>query len=263
MLHLLALLLSVAGALCISQPQFLFGDVGEQQSPLGYCLAMMSGCFQACSFVCARKSAHISVSLLAFVTLLFAVPAALLPPIFRVGGATNSFEPVLEKPWQAVGLLCILTVWTFFSILLPAAGATRCPAAVSATVFTSSSMITGYVAQTILFGNAPKPLKLLGAGCMLLSVVMMAIRCHVPEPEEACTADTAGGAEVVLEPGAAEDDETLSLGSFVASEISFTSSSRSLRRRSTAGSANAANSAGLKPVAQRLGACLPIAVTSA
>ena len=37
MLHFVALVLSVAGALFISQPQFLFGVMeGSSQSPIGY-----------------------------------------------------------------------------------------------------------------------------------------------------------------------------------------------------------------------------------
>eukprot|EP00439_Symbiodinium_sp_Y106_P032211 s3977_g3.t2 len=241
-LHLFALILSVAG--------FLFGNIeGTGESPAGYCIALLSGCFQACSFVCARKSAHIPVSLLSLVSLLLSVPAALLVPLFQ--HEQSSFGVVVERPWQAIGLLLTLTVWISISILLPAAGATRCPAAVSATVFTSASMITGYLAQTVLFHNAPKPLKLLGAFCMLCSVVLMAIRCQVKESEEPSCAENVSEAAT-----AAEDDETLSLGSFVASEVSFTSSSSRLRRRASSFKAS-------KPLAQRFGACLPIAASSA
>ncbi|CAE7566132.1 PGC [Symbiodinium pilosum] len=247
--HFLALILSVTGALCISQPHFLFGNVEGERSPVGYCMAMLSGCFQACSFICARKSTHIPATQLAFASLVFAVPAAFLPPICHVG-ATESVEEMVERPWQVLGLLVILTVWVLVSILLPAAGATRCPAAVSATVFTSSSMITGYVAQTALFSEAPKPLKLLGAGCMLCSVVMMAVRCRGKDSEEACEDSLPDTSATSCE--TPQDDETLSLGSFVASEVSFTSSSSRLRQRSSS-----------KPLPQRLGACLPLATTSA
>ncbi|CAE7302870.1 putative transport protein [Symbiodinium microadriaticum] len=249
-LHLFALILSVAGALCISQPQFLFGSIqGAGESPAGYCIALLSGCFQACSFVCARKSAHIPVSLLSLVSLLLSAPAALLVPL--VQHEHSAFGVVMERPWQAIWLLLTLTVWISISILLPAAGATRCPAAVSATVFTAASMITGYLAQTVLFHNAPKPLKLVGAFCMLCSVVLMAIRCQAKESEGPSCAESVSEAAT-----AAEDDENLSLGSFVASEVSFTSSSSRLRRRASSFKAT-------EPLAQRFGACLPIAASSA
>ena len=249
LVHLLALFVSLTGALCISQPQFVFGaSDGAQQSPLGYCMAMLSGCFQASAFVCARKSAHIPVSLLTVVSLMIAVPLAFLPPLLHIT-ESDSLQSVLEAaPWQALGLLLILTVWCLFSIMLPAAGATRCPAAVSATVFTSSSMISGYIAQTLIFDDAPKPLKLFGAGCMLLSVVMIAARCQEAQeqPEPAC-------AEVEATP-AAEDDETMSLGSFVASEVSFGSRPGRLRRRGTASDS--------KAMPQRIGSCLPVLALS-
>jgi len=249
MLHFLALVLSVAGALFISQPQFLFGITeGSKQSPLGYCLAMLAGCFQAGAFVCARKSTHIPVSLLTVLSLFLSVPLALVPPSLGLhSGSEDGLKLVTEKPWQALALLSAMTAWVLLSIMLPAAGATRCPAAVSATVFTSASMISGYAAQTVLMNDAPKPLKLLGATCMLFSVVIMAIRCQpAEEPEPSC-------ADFVPEPtvigtASTEDDETQSLGSFVASEVSFASSS-SLRRRSSTGNS--------KPLPQRLGACLP------
>ena len=212
---------------------------------MGYCLAMLSGCFQACCYVCARKSAHIPVSLLTVVSLLLAIPLTCIPPLLQIGH--GNFEPVREAPWRALGLLSMLVVVTLLSILLPAAGSTRCPAAVSATVYTSANMITGYLAQTVLFDDVPKPLKLFGAACMLLSVVLMAVRCQAqdqpeePEPSCADVADTT--------PTPATDDETRSLGSFVASEVSFSSSSSRLRRRSSTSS---------KPLPQRLGTCLPV-----
>ena len=255
--HLVALIASVTGAICISQPQFLFGAPdGAEQSPLGYCMAMLSGCFQASAFVCARKSAHIPVSLLTIVSLSFAVLLAFVPPALGITDSTpqDALDTVRTQPWLALGLLSILTVWCLFSIVLPAAGATRCPAAVSATVFTSSSMVSGYIAQTVLFDDAPTALKLFGAGCMLASVVMMAVRCQgedVPEePEPSCTEATA---EVMQ----AEGGETspLSLGSFVASEVSFGSRSK-LRLR------NRSSTSDSKVPPQRIGSCLPVLALS-
>lgn len=42
-----------------------------------------------------------------------------------------------------MGLLVLISLWTMSAVALPAAGATRCPAAVSATVFTSACMVSG------------------------------------------------------------------------------------------------------------------------
>mmetsp|Transcript_58468 Transcript_58468/g.109429 ORF Transcript_58468/g.109429 Transcript_58468/m.109429 type:complete len:347 (-) Transcript_58468:208-1248(-) len=250
-LHLVALVLSVAGAICVSQPQFIFGsqEADEARSPVGYCMAMLSGCFQACSFVCARKSAHIPVSLLTFVSLLCAIPLAVFAPLLP--DQQGSFQPVVAAPWMAVGLISILTVWSTFSIIMPAAGATRCPAAVSATVFTSSSMVTGYVAQTLLFNDMPKPLKIFGAACMLASVIIMAVRCQA---EETDGMESGRSADMEENP-ATQDDETLSLGSFVASEVSFGSSSSRLRRRYTTSEPSPRKIG-------KIGACLPVLALS-
>ena len=54
-----------------------------------------------------------------------------------------SWQPVAAEPLKAVGLLLILLLLSTLSIALPAAGGTKCPAAVSATVITSSCMVSG------------------------------------------------------------------------------------------------------------------------
>ena len=60
-IHLVALVLAIGGAICIARPGFIFGfsQSSCRYCTVGYCLALLSGCFQAASFVCARKSAHI------------------------------------------------------------------------------------------------------------------------------------------------------------------------------------------------------------
>lgn len=240
--HFIALVLSATGAICIAQPEFIFGlSEGRQQSPLGYFLALLSGCFQAASFVCARKSAHLSVGVLTFSSLVFAVPMALMPALLPMG-PKPTWEPVLANPGIALGLLTMLSMWTMAAIGLPAAGATRCPAAVSATVFTTACMVSGYISQIVFFSEVPKVLTLLGAACMLLSVIIMALPSTESEPEPSDDTEAPKAASEV--PGEASetsdtqepqtetveaDDETMSLGSFVASEVSFCSSH--VRRR--------------------------------
>ena len=79
-LHFIALFLSAVGAIFISQPEFLFGSKGHENH-LGSLLALLSGFFQAASFICARKSQHISVAVLTFFSLFLAVFMSLLPPL--------------------------------------------------------------------------------------------------------------------------------------------------------------------------------------
>eukprot|EP00913_Durusdinium_trenchii_P022774 g21380.t1 len=174
--------------------------------------------------------------------LLLAVPMALVPPLLPMGHHAT-FEPLAEEPWTAMGLLVLISLWTMSAVALPAAGATRCPAAVSATVFTSACMVSGYLAQMIFFKEIPQALTLIGAGCMLVSVVIMAMPSTEPstetETEEKAAAAPSAASVAATEEAQApstEDDETMSLGSFVASEVSFCSSSvrhRWSRRRLT------------------------------
>ena len=261
LMHFLALGLSLAGALCISQPEFLFGrPEGQHHSPLGCWLALLSGCFQAGSFVCARKSAHISVGVLTFSTLLLAVPMAFVISLLFHNESQESWEPVLAEPWVAIGLVVVISLWTMSAVALPAAGATRCPAAVSATVFTSACMISGYLAQIVFFKEMPQALTLLGAGCMLLSVVLMAIpsRKQEPQPEpKTCSSESvdaeARGASDESDAVVDETDETESLGSFVASEVSFRST---VRRR-------ARHLPKATVLAARIGAAFPVVGMSA
>jgi len=44
-------------------------------------------------------------------------------------------------------------------------------------------MVTGYVAQTVLFNDMPKHLKLFGAACMLASTIIMAVRCQAEQTD--------------------------------------------------------------------------------
>lgn len=212
-LHYVALILSAVGAILISEPEFIFGSHGRENT-LGSVLALSSGFFQAASFICARKSAHISVSMLTFSSLLLAVFMSLVPPLLPMFH-TGSWQTVLDEPSKALGLVFMLLLLTSLSIALPAAGATRCPAAVSATVFTTSCMVSGYVSQMLFFEEFLSILTLCGAFSMLLSVVLMAL----PQPEIE---------KIQSLPSTASIDSTISLSSFVASEVSFNST---LRRR--------------------------------
>jgi drug/metabolite transporter (DMT)-like permease len=99
-LHFIALFLSAVGALFISQPEFLFGSDGHENH-LGSVLALLSGFFQAASFICARKSQHISVAVLTFFSLFLAVFMSLLPPLLpMVHTATGWQWMILEVFWN-------------------------------------------------------------------------------------------------------------------------------------------------------------------
>lgn len=242
LLHFVALALSAVGAIFISQPGFIFGQ--KQQNLLGSFLALLSGFFQAASFICARKSAHISVAVLTFSSLLLTVFMSLMPPLLPMVHAAK-WQIVVAEPWKATSLVLILLLLSTLSIALPAAGATRCPAAVSATVFTSSCMVSGYVSQIIFFKEVPGILTLLGAASMLFSVVLMALPA-LPEKSPDVSAVSVDDLS-----RARSFDSFDSLGSFVASEVSFNSTLSTLRRRETF----------QMEIAEQIGAAMPVAST--
>ena len=245
LLHFVALAVSAVGAIFISQPGFIFGH--KQQNLLGSFLALLSGFFQAASFICARKSAHISVAVLTFSSLLLAVFMSLMPPLLPMVHAAK-WQIVVAEPWKAMALVLLLLLLSTLSIALPAAGATRCPAAVSATVFTSSCMVSGYVSQIIFFKEVPGILTLLGAASMLFSVVLMALPA-LPEKSPDATDATVSVDDLSR---ARSFDSLGSLGSFVASEVSFNATLSTLRRRETFQ---------MMEIAEQIGAAMPVTST--
>lgn len=118
-----------------------------------------------------------------------------------------TMHKVSALPWQAAGILLLLMFVTFSGNFLTTAGAKRLPAAVSATLMTSVSMALGYVAQVIVFRQAPSSGALLGAFMMLLAAVTMAV-ARIPR-RVVCIAQV----------GADPRDASGSLAAFVASEF--------------------------------------------
>ena len=57
------------------------------------------------------------------------VPMGLVPTLLPMKHQA-SWQLVADHPWQALGLLLLLTFWTMFSIMLPAAGRAKLPGCV-------------------------------------------------------------------------------------------------------------------------------------
>merc|ERR1712151_373423 len=106
---------------------------------------------------------------------------------------------------------------TFLAITSQSAGAQMCPAAVSSTVYTSVCMVSGYVAQTALFGLAPVTLTLVGAALMLVAVAIMAVTRVTPpaatDVDEVAHDHAAAEQSVDAAISVGNDDETESLAS--------------------------------------------------
>lgn len=231
LVHIAITFFSVVGAVLVAQPSFLF-EVDKARPDaywIGYLLALASGLFRACSLVCARKSAGVHVSIIALSTAAASVPfLCALPAAGLVDD--GSLDAVFSEPATAAGLAFVLFASALIAITTSTAGAMMCPAAVSATVFTGSGMVFGYLAQTLLFSAAPSAITLAGAALMLAAVAAMAA---TRVPQQAAAAVVTAAAENIAEDGAKGDrsvassspslaeteDETESLTSFAASEF--------------------------------------------
>lgn len=262
-IHLFALVCSLVGAALISQPSFLFPHSGREDGRgwVGYVLAPASGTFQACVFICSRKSAGTSAWIHLLSTMAQCGLAGLLLPLLPVV-SDHSLEPLGEKPLVTAGWLALILGAIFVTSLSTSVASRWCPAAVSATTTTAMRMSCSYAAQALLFGEALEPLTLLGAALMLAGVVAMAgARAAFPRSSQAEGSQQApdvspGDVVEGLRELVNEEAETESLASFIASEFADCSPhEKAVRfRRSAAAS---------EPPAQQLGAVVAAVATVA
>jgi len=248
-LHVAGLCLSVAGALLVSKPQWLIGGQDGDAPWLGYSFALLSGFVSGAIFIAARKSQGISpLALTASVTL---QEGAIHFVLVWCGSVEEMpLTRLLEVPAEALAMFAFLLFIGTFAAGTTSVGAQMCPAAMSATVYTSTSMSMSFAAQTLLHSEPPELMTLAGATLMLFAVSLMAFArwYYSPIAKQGTEAETIRR-EVSLPPqatpisAAAEqdgDNETESLASFVASEVSGVSgesltSARQRRRNPTVG----------------------------
>jgi len=175
--HWGAIVASMAGAVLIGRPEFLFHTErsGTQSPSLGIALALVSGVLLAFFYIFARKSMDTPTMALSCCTAFMGT--VLYVMLSFVGIPTEAASGgFVELRWPTmVGSIALLTFVAMSDIGLGTCGAVLCPAAVSATVNTASAMTSGYLAQVLLRSAIPDSLATLGAVLMLLAVVIMAI----------------------------------------------------------------------------------------
>lgn len=219
--HILAVTLSLSGALLIARPTFVFGATPSTKTPwYGVFCTVMSGFVQGCFFICGRKAGDVSAGHLTLSALFFSfVLCALLPWTTLVEDAPVSVA--LNLPLEAVGWTGVACATTLSSAFFSSAGSALCPAAISATVYTAASMFFGYLVQTIFFDAAPELITICGAFLMLAAVSLMALAGRRTKGsadvagQNSTIEETTGAADVSI-----EDDDTESFASFIASEVS-------------------------------------------
>eukprot|EP00931_Biecheleriopsis_adriatica_P004406 TRINITY_DN10607_c0_g2_i2.p1 TRINITY_DN10607_c0_g2~~TRINITY_DN10607_c0_g2_i2.p1 ORF type:complete len:386 (+),score=48.75 TRINITY_DN10607_c0_g2_i2:62-1219(+) len=247
-LHFFAVVLSVSGAVLVAQPAFLFASGKGKRGPsFGYACAIASGFLQGFFFICSRKAGDVPAALLNMSVLsVGAVLTALLPFVPLVDEAPFSVA-TSSSPWAVAGWTGVAVLTTMGSTFFSTAGSMLCPAAISATVYTAASMFFGYLAQTLIFGSTPVLLSILGAVLMLVAVAIMALASRdAPAASEEATdggavkrtvSELANATRTVDE----DEDDTESITSFMASEVTDFSFKESVRFRGQNGRGEAAS----------------------
>jgi len=237
--HVLSLVCSLSGALLITKPAFLFGSShGSATAWSGNVLALLAGLGQAAVFICARKSAGACTWLATVFTGAFCAPFFVLLPITGLI-EDASLAPVAAQPWLAVIFVAVGLILCTTAICLNNAGAQMCPAAVSATVFTGTSMLSGYLVQIFIFKDSPRPLTIVGAGLMLSAILIMSFCRRQPteSKEDMQGIDVSVATRTIEEvarsssASCSESDDTESLASFAASEFADVEPHLSVRLR--------------------------------
>lgn len=266
--HVMAMLSSVVGSLLISKPAMVFGNSSAESFHWSaYVLALTSGLCDGCIYICSRRLSEVHPSYLLF-SFNMQGTMAVLGSAALTEGAMNAnmlIQHSVEASLWLSGLFCTGST----SLAAFTLASQWCPAAASATTDTATRMVIGYAEQALLGGAPLDPIKLAGAGLMLLGVAVMALArretesCDAELPEdrsgeqEVRSRSDAEGAEVR---SAGEDvaSDTASLASFIASEFADASPSgwnaSVLRLRRHGGPTEAARTGGCDSSAQVIGA---------
>merc|ERR1712113_1058119 len=80
-----------------------------------------------------------------------------------------------RHPFIALAWLTGVMLLDSINSMTTSVGAQWCPAAASSTIFTSTQMTLGYVADIVVHGTTPDALTIIGASLMLLAVMFMTV----------------------------------------------------------------------------------------
>jgi len=205
-MHWAAVACSVLGSLLVTRPSFLPGGgdavVGTDSMVwLGNLCAASSGVVLAGCNIASRKAADVSAwfhtlsAMVATVVICFVLSATPM--------AEEPAEALAASPLQACGWIAVMCAKALVEAGSFSGGAIFCPVAVSVTVYTATSMIAGFVVQTLIFGVALEATGVIGSAIMLVGVILMSLT-HRPgstsEPTqlESKTATRASKAGVAL-----------------------------------------------------------------
>eukprot|EP00929_Paragymnodinium_shiwhaense_P026185 TRINITY_DN15619_c0_g1_i1.p1 TRINITY_DN15619_c0_g1~~TRINITY_DN15619_c0_g1_i1.p1 ORF type:complete len:413 (+),score=64.29 TRINITY_DN15619_c0_g1_i1:89-1240(+) len=229
-LHVGALLCSIAGATLIAKPEFLFGrrEAASAYMWIGYLMALGAGFFQACLFVASRKSAKVRVQWHGVSAMSQTGVVFLIYP-FMVNQLSDSILVTSKFTTEMAAWIAPMCLGAMLATTLQSRAAKLSPAAISAVINTSSSMSSGYFAQVMFFDTPPDLPTVCGAVLMLIGVcIVIMLRVHEARGAKRQPQAPTLPVQETDETPAADDDETQSLSSYIASEFSGISPSSKL-----------------------------------
>ncbi|CAE7358220.1 YPL264C [Symbiodinium sp. CCMP2592] len=170
-----AVLATMAGAVLVAKPEFLFTSVKDQPY-LGYFFASVGGLGLSGLIVCCRKlgkevsplvsSLSASAQRGAMTLLLAALP------LWNRDLAT-SVEILGHHPGLAALWVLILVVLVAMQTVLVSVGSAMAPASTSGVIVTCCDILFGYVGQIVVMGIMPDGVTLAGVALILGSVYMV------------------------------------------------------------------------------------------
>lgn len=174
-LHLVAGVLTILGALCITKPMAVFGrySTTEGEMPmLGFSFAIASGISSGGLFLISRKLQH--VSYLVVTCSISAQEGLALWIMALTGFVEEMYFDVIERSYlRSFGLFLGIVLLLSVSVAAISAGSAMCPAAASSVVFMSVCLTLGYAAQRMLHQEVPDMVTAAGAVLMFLAVTIM------------------------------------------------------------------------------------------
>uniref|UniRef100_A0A7S0AQN3 EamA domain-containing protein n=1 Tax=Pyrodinium bahamense TaxID=73915 RepID=A0A7S0AQN3_9DINO len=174
--HLLSTLLTITGAVLISQPSFIFQETGGAASSswAGNLAAILAGVIQSFAFICSRQVAEFSPLFATLSCLIIASAICVLLPAVKLAD-----EVPIGVMWSSPG---VAVAWVAASTVIGLSGyggavfgSMLCPAAASTTAYTSGCMVFGYAAEFLFFGTSPELVRLIGAALMVVAIGIMAV----------------------------------------------------------------------------------------
>jgi drug/metabolite transporter (DMT)-like permease len=215
-LHSLALLMSVVGAVLISKPEFLFGGASMSRTPLlGYATALGAGVASGGTFIAARRAHDISPLVMTASVMVIEGGTSFVVPLAGVVDELP-LQSLLAAPLRTIVALIVFMALSMFGSGTLSLGAQLCPAALSSTIFSATSMMLGYAFQFLLHRQVPELVTASGAALMLSAVALMAFARWLYHPAVEVSVSQTARDDV----SQASEQSSVSLVSFVASEWS-------------------------------------------